>query len=107
MAFDTRGFRVIETRFVPPGADAITLRKTVLVRPAAAGSDHLLAHERQHVVQWAHFGVAGFLTRYLADYVRWRLRGHPHKAAYRRIGFEASAEFRARRERVEHHRRTA
>ena len=42
-------------------------------------------------------GVAGFLVRYLWAYLRWRLRRHPHWAAYRRIPFEAEAEWLARR----------
>ena len=42
-------------------------------------------------------GLAAFLVRYLGDYVRLRLRGYSHQAAYRRIPAEVSAEWRARR----------
>ncbi|MGE3620895.1 MAG: DUF4157 domain-containing protein [Acidimicrobiia bacterium] len=82
---------------VPPGADAITLGRYILVRPGSAASPRLLAHERVHVEQWRRWGVVGFLARYLGAYARWRLRGYPHRAAYRRIPFEVEAEWRARR----------
>ncbi len=82
---------------VPPGAAAITLGRLIIVRSRAAGSRRLLAHELVHVEQWRRHGALGFLARYLAAYVRWRLRGYPHWAAYRRIPFEVEAEWRARR----------
>jgi hypothetical protein len=50
-----------------------------------------------HVVQWSDLGYVGFLRRYVAAYLRSRLRGYPHKAAYRRIPFEIEAEWVARR----------
>ena len=49
-----------------------------------------------HVEQWRRLGVPGFLTRYLAAYLRWRLAGYPHRAAYRRIPLEVEAEWVAR-----------
>ena len=82
---------------VPPGADAITVGPVVSVRRRAAGSVPLLAHEAEHVAQYRRRGVAGFLVLYLADYLGLRLRGWPHRAAYRRIGLEVEAEWRARR----------
>jgi hypothetical protein len=48
-------------------------------------------------VQWSDLGYVGFLRRYVAAYLRSRLRGYPHKAAYRRIPFEIEAEWVARR----------
>jgi hypothetical protein len=81
---------------VPPGASAITLGPLVSMRRRAVGSGRLLRHELVHVEQWRHFGVFGFLRRYLRDYARWRLRGYGHWGAYRRIGFEAEAEWTAR-----------
>lgn len=83
---------------VPPGAQGITVGPLVSVRRGAETSARLLAHEAEHVAQYRRHGVVGFLRRYLADYLRWRLRGYGHWAAYRRIGFEASAEWRARRD---------
>jgi len=81
---------------VPPGADAWTLGSLIIVRRASAGSARLLAHERVHVEQWRRLGVAGFLRRYLAAYMRWRLAGYPHIGAYRRIPLEVEASWRSR-----------
>lgn len=86
---------------VPPGAAAITIGNVVSVRKQSARSEHLLRHELEHVAQYRRHGVAGFLRRYVADYLRWRVRGYGHGGAYRRIPFEASAEWRARRAGVE------
>jgi hypothetical protein len=81
---------------VPPGAAAITLGPLVIVRPRAAGDVRLLRHELVHVEQWRELGALRFLRRYLGAYCRWRLRCHPHRAAYRRIPLEVEAEWRAR-----------
>lgn len=81
---------------VPPGADAITIGRMISVRKAAAADEHLLRHELVHVRQWRRLGFAGFLRRYLGSYVRWRLRGYGHWAAYRRIPLEVEAEWTAR-----------
>lgn len=82
---------------VPPGASAITLGRLIVVRARASSSARLLRHELVHVRQWRRFGVVGFLRRYLAGYLRWRVRGYPHWGAYRRIPFEVEAEWIARR----------
>ena len=82
---------------VPPGARAITLGSLIVVRTRAASSTRLLRHELVHVRQWRRFGALGFLRRYLGAYVRWRVRGYPHWAAYRRIPFEVEAEWVSRR----------
>jgi hypothetical protein len=82
---------------VPPGAAAVTVGRLVSVRRGREHSVRLLRHEAEHVAQYDRFGVLGFLRRYLTAYLRWRLRGYGHWAAYRRIPFEASAEWRARR----------
>ena len=76
---------------VPPGFDAITLGSLVVIRRSAAASTRLLLHEGVHVQQWRRLGVAGFLLRYLAAYLRWRLRGYGHRGAYRRIPLEVEA----------------
>ncbi len=82
---------------VPPGAAAITIGPLVSIRRRSAGSIHLLAHEAEHVRQYRERGVAGFLVAYLHDYLGQRIEGWPHWAAYRRIGLEVDAEWRARR----------
>lgn len=91
------GFWVWEGGPVPPGAAAITIGPLVSVRRRAVGNARLLRHEAEHVRQWSERGPVGFLRRYLGDYLRFRLRGWPHWSAYRRIGFEVEAEWRARR----------
>ena len=81
---------------VPPGASAITIGPVVSVRTRWADDEELARHEAVHVEQWRRLGVVGFLSRYLGAYLRWRLRGYPHWAAYRRIPLEAEAAWVAR-----------
>jgi hypothetical protein len=81
---------------VPPGAAAITIGSVISIRARAADDEQLLRHERVHVEQWRRYGVIGFLRRYLGSYLRWRVRGHRHWDAYRRIPLEVEAEWRAR-----------
>lgn len=81
---------------VPPGASAITIGPVISVRRRAAANERLLRHELVHVQQWRRFGVVGFLARYLGAYALWRLRRHPHWAAYRRIPFEIQADWTSR-----------
>jgi hypothetical protein len=81
---------------VPPGAAAITVGRLVCVRARSAGNERLLRHELAHVGQWRRLGAARFLRRYLGSYLRWRLRGHRHGGAYRRIPLEVEAEWHAR-----------
>lgn len=80
-----------------PGATATTLGSTVFVRAGKTMTPRLRRHEYEHVRQFHTHGWIGFFGRYLSAYVRWRLRGYGHLPAYRRIPFEASAEWRARR----------
>ena len=61
------------------------------MRPDAADSRRLIRHERVHVRQWRDAGLFGFLSTYVASYLRWRLRGYPHAGAYRRIPAEIEA----------------
>lgn len=85
------------------GVDAITLGRTVIVSPRRFGSvvggeaAELLAHELVHVRQWSALGVFGFLRSYVTDYVRLRILGLSHFAAYRHIGLEWAAYDEARR----------
>ena len=81
---------------VPPGASAITIGPVISVRTRAAHNGRLLRHELVHVDQWRRYGVIDFVVRYLGSYLRWRVRGHPHWAAYRRIPLEVEAEWTAR-----------
>jgi hypothetical protein len=74
---------------------AIYLRPDVVVgdpRRRAA----LIAHELVHVRQWRELGPIRFLAGYVGDYLRGRLGGLGHDAAYRRIALEAEAEAVAR-----------
>jgi hypothetical protein len=82
---------------VPPGAAAITIGRVISVRRGFAHQERLLRHELVHVEQWRRLGIAGFLARYLGGYLRWRLRGYGHWAAYRRIPLEVEAEWEAQR----------
>lgn len=82
---------------VPRGSDGITLGHVISVRADAASSPYLLRHELVHVRQWKRYGVLGFSIRYVGDYLRHRLRGRGHQAAYRRIRFEIEADWVARR----------
>ena len=91
------GYRLWVGGPVPPGAAAWTLGSLVIVRERHASDGHLLAHELEHVRQYRELGFAAFLVTYLAAYLRLRLRGYPHQAAYRRIPAEVAAEWRARR----------
>lgn len=90
------GFRLWIGGPVPKGSDGITLGSLVIVR-AGKDSPYLLRHEAVHVRQWRRFGVAGFLSRYLGNYLLWRLRRKGHDGAYRRIPFEIEADWVARR----------
>lgn len=91
------GYRIWAGGPVPPGAAAWTLGSLVIVRRRSAHNRSLLAHEEEHVRQWAERGHVGFLVWYLRGYLPWRLRGYPHAAAYRRIPAEIEADWRSRR----------
>src|SRR3954469_23553524 len=81
---------------VPPGADAITIGSVISVRGAVADDKHLLRHEEEHVRQWHRLGPVRFLWRYVGSYIRWRVRGYGHWAAYRRIPLEVEAGWAAK-----------
>jgi hypothetical protein len=74
----------------------MTLGSTIYVHPRLLEGDPavlagLLAHEVVHVRQWRQLGKAGFLRRYLGEYVSNRRRGLGHDESYRRISFEEEA----------------
>ncbi len=81
---------------VPPGAAAITVGPVIALRRQVAGDPRLLRHELVHVDQWRDLGVAGFVGAYVGAYLRWRLLGHGHWDAYRRIPLEIEAGWRSR-----------
>ena len=88
--------RIIE-RILGSNVQAITIVRTIafnrqLFEQVVAGAKpELLAHELIHVAQWADHGIVGFTWDYLGDYLRLRLLGATHDAAYRSIGFEYQA----------------
>jgi hypothetical protein len=80
---------------------AITIVRTIMVNTqifdsVVSGSEpELVAHELTHVAQWENSGILSFLWIYTRDYLRLRLLGATHDAAYRSIGFEHEAYSRA------------
>jgi Domain of unknown function (DUF4157) len=86
------------------GANAIVFGRRIFLSPSAeracadctTDADRLLAHELMHVRQYRRFGMAAFLGRYVGEYLRLRLAGAAHGAAYRAISFERGAEDSAR-----------
>ncbi len=91
------GYRLWEGGPVPKGADGITIRSLVIVRPGKA-TPYLLRHELVHVRQWRRYGVVGFLVRYVGSYLVWRVRRKGHRGAYLRIPMEIEADWVARRQ---------
>lgn len=78
------------------GISAMTMRKTVFIDPVAFGWPParlvaLLAHELVHVRQWSRLGGLRFLSSYLVQYLKGRLRGLGHRAAYLDIAYEQEA----------------
>ncbi len=73
---------------------AVTLGRVIFVKPAmfdrvvSGDEPALLLHELVHVAQWRDHGSVGFAYRYVTEYVRLRLLGADHDAAYHGIGFE-------------------
>lgn len=92
----TEAVRIVDVPILSPGADAMTLGHTVLVRRGHGDSSVLLAHELVHVQQWSQLGVAGFLRRYLLAYAKNMLRLRSHHAAYLAIPLEVEARAGAR-----------
>jgi hypothetical protein len=88
---DVERARVLVVPVLTPGVAAMTLGRWILVRRGRDEDVGLLAHELVHVQQWREHGAIPFLARYLADYLRGRLQGLHHWAAYAAIPFEAEA----------------
>jgi hypothetical protein len=87
---------------LPPQAGAMTLGRTILIRPGREDDDDLLAHELVHVRQWADLGHLRFLVRYLGAYLANLARLRRHMAAYRAIPLEVEAREEAARWRRKH-----
>ena len=85
------GYRVLVGGPVPPQAAAITLGNLVVVRKGFENAECLMSHELVHVRQFGELGAARFLVRYVRSYMRARLAGYGHMAAYRRIPLEVEA----------------
>lgn len=88
------------------GAGAVTFGRRVLCSAAAwqrlatngdgdsapdPGALALAAHEVVHVLQYHRDGFLPMLGRYLGEYLRGRLAGRSHAAAYRAISYEREA----------------
>jgi muconolactone delta-isomerase len=78
---------------LPRNVAAITLGRRIWIARELppAEMEVLLRHEMVHVRQMEQLGVPRFLWRYVGEYVRNRLRGMDHDAAYRAISFEREA----------------
>jgi hypothetical protein len=87
----------VAERVLGSHVQAITLNRTIVInrrlfdRVVAGSEPELLAHELIHVAQWEDHGILSFSWTYLGDYLRIRLLGATHDAAYRSIGFEYQA----------------
>jgi hypothetical protein len=75
--------------FVLRNVAAITLGRRIYV--AEEATEAILRHEMVHVRQAGELGLARFLWRYVAEYLRNRRRGMRHDEAYRAISFEVEA----------------
>ena len=73
----------------------MTIGRWVLVRRGHELDAGLLGHEVVHVQQWRELGAVRFLTRYLREYARNRLRGMRHWPAYEAISLEVEARDRS------------
>ena len=94
--------RIKTSRRLPRQADAMTVGRTIYVRPGHEQSQSLIAHELVHVRQWQEHGRFGFLRRYLWAYARNLVALRDHMAAYRAIPFEAEARAEAARWKARH-----
>ena len=68
----------------------VYVRSRTFVRPRHHLTG-LVVHELIHVNQWREEGYLRFAIRYVADYLKGRLRGRPHRRAYLEIGYEVEA----------------
>ncbi len=69
---------------------AITLGRRVYVA-AEHATEAVVRHELVHVRQAGELGMARFVVKYVAEYLRNRRQGMTHDEAYRAISFEVEA----------------
>jgi hypothetical protein len=92
---DRERARIVVVPVLTPGVHAMTLGRWILLRRGHEHDAGLVAHELVHVEQWRERRAVPFLVRYLGEYVRLRIRGLGHWAAYSAISFEAEARARS------------
>jgi hypothetical protein len=93
-----RWFRALWSK----GITAVAMPWAIYLDPARFGSTdaelgRLITHELTHIDQWRRLGATGWAQAYLGDYLRGRIHGLRHHAAYRDIGLEREARDVARR----------
>ena len=72
--------------------DGITLNETIYFAiPEREVSIRLKKHEREHVKQYQESGVVCFLSKYLWEYIKNRIKGLNHYEAYYNISYEIKA----------------
>ncbi len=85
--------------FVPNRVTGLTLRRRIFLDPetydevVAGVRPDIVSHELVHAGQWKADG-GRFPVKYLSEYLRFRLVGVMHDAAYQSISYEIAA-FRA------------
>jgi hypothetical protein len=87
--------RIVVVPVLTPGVVAMTLGRWILVRRGRELDVDLVAHELVHVQQWRELHAVPFLARYFGEYLRARLAGERHWAAYAAISFEVEARTRS------------
>jgi Domain of unknown function (DUF4157) len=92
---DRERARVVVVRTLTPGVNAMTIGRWIFVRRGHELDVGLIAHELVHVQQWRERHALPFLARYLGEYLRHRVRGMRHWAAYSAISFEQEARTRS------------
>lgn len=85
--------KVVQSRFLPNGADGVTIGRYVFVKPGHFDRpmSALMAHELVHVRQFAELGAVRFFTRYVGEYLRHLAKLRNHREAYLAISFEVEA----------------
>ena len=92
---DLARVRIVLVPRLTPGIVAMTIDRWVLVRRGHEHDAGLVAHELVHVEQWRVLGAVRFLARYVSEYLRNRVHGLRHWAAYEAISLEVEARERS------------
>lgn len=82
------------------GHTCITLGSTIHTRQNFI-TERTHAHEHAHVLQWARYGVLGFIARYLWGLLTHSYQGHPMKVEAHRYADRTVGTFSLIRERDE------